>query len=163
MTYFDSYDSKYVEGTIRDALSRAGALLAENATNCDVIVEARSGALAIDESESIFGLPSFTIPVPLAGSLQTPEIAFYKAERQRSVAKFALIAFVRQSRAHIYSSGPLDGKSYDKDSRFLFISWHHTDVPEQQLTDEGTKKYQTWFPQYDDRNWPETNRQAGGK
>jgi hypothetical protein len=152
VTYFDSYDSKYVEGTIRDALSRAGTLLADNATNCDVIVEARSGALAIDESDTLFGIPSMTLPIPLAGSAKTPEIAFYKSVRQRSVAKFALVAYVRASRAHVFSSGPLDGKSFDKHSRFLFIAWTRTDVPEKETTDETAKKYQTWFPQYDARN-----------
>src|SRR4051812_13875844 len=38
-TYFDSYDSKYALGTIRDALSRAGAILEESASNSDIIVE----------------------------------------------------------------------------------------------------------------------------
>src|ERR1700744_295083 len=43
-TYFDSYDSKYVLGTIRDALSRDGAILEDTAAASDIIVEARSGA-----------------------------------------------------------------------------------------------------------------------
>src|ERR1700722_7217803 len=128
--YFDSYDSKYVLGTIRDALSRAGAILEDNATNSDIIIEARSGALATDNSESLFGIPSLGVPVPLAGTLQIPEVAFYKADKQRSTAKIALLAFAKESREHIYSSGPLDGKSYDKNYRFLFLAWIHTDIPE---------------------------------
>lgn len=152
VAYFDSYDSKYVLGTIRDALSRAGARIAETATNSDVIMEARSGALAIDESDTMFGIPSIPIPLPLAGVVETPEIAFYKSERQRSYAKFALLAYNRESSAHIYSTGPLDGQSFDKRSRFLFISWHRTDVPEKQLGADRTKKYQTWFPQSDLEN-----------
>src|ERR1700722_1118578 len=62
-TYFDSVDSKYVLGTMRDAISRAGALLVDNATNSEVIIEARSGALAINESETMFGLPSIAVPI----------------------------------------------------------------------------------------------------
>jgi hypothetical protein len=159
-TYFDSYDSKYVLGTIRDAISRAGAMLESNLTNSEVIIEARSGALAINDSSSLFGIPALTVPVPLAGSLQTPELAFYKAEKQRSVAKIALLAFVRQSQAHVYSSGPLDGKSYDKRYKIFFVSWIRTDVPEKQTDALKAQHDQTWFPQYDPVNMTTTNTSA---
>jgi hypothetical protein len=153
-TYFDSYDPKYALGTIRDALSRAGAILQDNVTNSDIVIEARAGALATDNSESIFGLPSIGVPVPLAGTVSVPEIAFYKSDKKRAVAKIALLAFARESRAHIYSSGPLDGKSYDKDFRFLFIAWIRTDVPEKYQDAKDGAKFQTWFPQYDLTNLP---------
>jgi hypothetical protein len=156
-TYFDSYDSKYVVGTIRDALSRAGAMLEENVTNSDIIIEARSGALATDNSESLFGIPSLGLPVPLAGTISIPEIAFYKADKQRSVAKIALLAFARESRAHVYSSGPLDGKSYDKNYRFLFLAWIRTNIPEKNSDRKKAENYQTWFPQFDPENLPSTN------
>jgi hypothetical protein len=158
-TYFDSYDSKYVLGTVRDALSRAGARLVDVATNSEIVVEARSGALAIDESDTIFGIPSIGVPIPLSGTIQTPEIAFYKAERQRSVAKFALVAYTRRA-DHVYSSGPLDGSSFDKHSRVLFVSWHRTDVPEKLREPAKVQKAQTWFPQYDLENLRETNTPA---
>lgn len=157
-TYFDSYDSKYVMGTVRDALSRAGARVTDTLTNADVVVEVRSGALAIDESDTLFGLPSLGVPIPLAGTIQTPELAFYKSSKQNSVAKFALLAYTRQGRAHVYSSGPLDGKSFDKHSRIFFVSWHRTDVPEKELTAEKEQKAQTWQPQYDSDNLTETNK-----
>src|ERR1700744_2503830 len=96
-TYFDSYDSKYAIGTIRDALSRAGALLEDNVTNSDIIVEARSGALSIDSSVLLFGIPNMAVPVPLAGALQIPELAFYKSDKECSTAKIALLAFARKS------------------------------------------------------------------
>jgi hypothetical protein len=159
-TYFDSYDSKYVLGTVRDALSRAGARLVDVATNSEIVVEARSGALAIDESDTMFGIPSIGVPIPLSGTVQTPEIAFYKVERQRSVAKFALLAYTRRPGAHVYSSGPLDGRSFDKHSRVLFVSWHRTDVPEKQREPAKMQEAQTWFPQSDLENLTETNGPA---
>jgi hypothetical protein len=155
-TYFDSYDSKYAIGTIRDALSRAGAFLEDNVTNTDIIMEARSGALSTDDSTYLLGIPSIGLPIPLAGPLQTPELAFYKSDKQYSTAKIALLAFAKESRAHVYSSGPLDGKSYDNHYKLLFASWISTDIPEK----HGRKKagqYQSWFPQYDLANFPSTN------
>jgi hypothetical protein len=156
-TYFDSYDAKYAIGTIRDALNRAGALLVDNVTNCEIIVEARSGALSIDSSDTLFGIPSMGLPIPLAGTLPIPEVAFYKSVNQRSIGKIALLAFAKQSGAHIYSSGPLVGKSYDKHFKLLFVSWICTDIPEKQKKDKTAERYQSWFPQYDLLNLPSTN------
>jgi hypothetical protein len=132
-TYFDSYDSKYVIGAIRDALSQAGARLMTGPTNADIIVECRSGALSIDASDSLVGIPATAVPIPLAGSLVIPEIALYKSSRQHSYAKFALLAYENTSRQHLYSSGSLLGKSYNKYYKFLgFIQWTTSDIPEKQ-------------------------------
>lgn len=130
-TYFESYDSKYVIGAIRDALSRAGALLVNEATNSDIVVEARSGGLSIDASQSLVGFPNTGVPIPLSGSLQIPELALYKSSRQHSIAKLALLAYATKTREHVFSSGPMLGKSYNKYYKFLgLIQWTTTDIPE---------------------------------
>lgn len=92
-TYFDSYDSKYAIGSIRDALSRAGALLVEAATNSDVIIQARSGGLSIDGSDSLIGVPNLILPIPFSGPLPIPELALYKTQKQHYIAKIALLAY----------------------------------------------------------------------
>jgi hypothetical protein len=155
-TYFDSYDSKYAIGEIRDALSRAGALLENSATNSNVIIEARSGALSTGSADSLIGVPSTGLPVPLSGAVSIPEIAFYKSSKQNSYAKIALLAYANQSRAHIYSSGPLVGKAYNNYRKILFISWVRSDIPEKQKKEKKAEKYQSWFPQYDLKNMPST-------
>jgi hypothetical protein len=130
-TYFESYDSKNAIGTIRDALSSAGARLVATVTNCDYIVEARSGALSIDYAQILIGMPSSGWPIPLAGTLNVPEIALYKTQKQHSTAKFALLAYSRASGEHFFSSGPMVGKSYNHYYKFLgFITWTRSDIPE---------------------------------
>lgn len=154
-TYYDSYDPKYVEGEIRDALCRAGAQLAPDPKSADVIIEARSGAYSIDNSTSFIGIPNISIPIPLAAlPLTIPELAFYKSETQKSYAKFALLAYANKARDHIYSSGPLGGNSYNIYRKILFISWWNTDIPEKEKKEKEARKYQTWFPQYDTQNLP---------
>jgi hypothetical protein len=156
-SYFDSYDSKYAIGTIRDALSRAGALLEDNVTNSEIIMEARSGALSTDDATYLFGIPNIGVPVPLAGAVQTPELAFYKSDKQHSTAKIALLAFARESRSHVYSSGALDGKSYDNRYKLLFASWISTDIAEKQNDKKKMERHQSWFPFYDPSNFPSAN------
>jgi hypothetical protein len=144
-TYFASYDQQYALGEIRDALNSAGALLVDNVTNSDLVVEPRSGALSVDASSSLVGIPAMGLPVPLSGALSTPEIAFYKSVKQNSIGKIALLAYDTKSRRHYYSSGPLLGKSYNYYRKILFISWISTDIPEKQKNEKKREKYSTEF------------------
>lgn len=129
-TFFDSYDSKYAIGAIRDALSQAGALLVGSINASDVIIEARSGALSIDDRSYLVGIPSTGLPIPLAGTFVLPELALYKSGLQHSTAKFALLAYETRSREHLYSSGSMVGKAQDRYYKIVFIGFHKTDIPE---------------------------------
>jgi hypothetical protein len=131
-TNFEGYDSKYAIGALRDALSRAGALLVGEARDSEVTIEARSGVLGTDDQSSLLGLPSFTLPIPFAGGIATPEIGFYKAQEQSATAKFALLAYGTRSREHLYSSGALVGRAFDHYSTIILFTSHKTDVPELQ-------------------------------
>jgi hypothetical protein len=130
-TYFDSYDSKYVIGSIRDALSQAGALLEPAAGGADIIIEARSGGDSIDASDTLVGIAQTGLPIPLAGVLNVPELAIYKSTRQNAIAKFALLAYDAHSRGHVFSSGPIVGTAYNKYYKLLgIIQWTASDIPE---------------------------------
>lgn len=159
-TYFSSYDQQYVEGAIRDAFSRAGALMAPDNKSADIIVEARAGAYSIDTNSSFFGIPSIPLPIPgTAEEPVTPQVALYQKEAQVSYAKFALLAYANKTRAHIYSSGSLDGSSHWTYKALIFVSWRSTDIPEK-AKPKYKHKYEVWFPQYDTQNLPPP---SGGK
>jgi hypothetical protein len=129
---FDSYDSKYVIGSIRDAFSRAGALIVKTVPEADFIVEPRSGGLSIDSSTSLLGIPPTAAPVPLSTAVQLPELYLYKSDKDFSLAKFALLAYTNKTGGHFYSSGPLVGKAYDKNFDIIgMITWVRTDIPEE--------------------------------
>lgn len=153
-TYFDSYDSKYAEGEIRDALSRAGAKLAADEKSADIVVEARAGAYSIDTNSTFFGIPSIPLPIPTTSETPiTPAIAFYQKQEQISYAKIALLAYGKDTRAHIYSSGSLDGKSYNSYHSLLFVSWWRSNIPERNEK-KNRAKYIVWTPEYDPQNMP---------
>jgi hypothetical protein len=138
--YFESFDSAYALGTIRDALSKSGALLVRNVTNCDLIVEPRSGALSIDRADSLIGLPHTAVPIPLAGSVPIPEVALFKSQKQYSTAKIALLVYSNSTGDHILSSGSLVGAAQTKYYKLLgVISYTSTDVPE-----KSRKKHPTF-------------------
>jgi len=127
--HFESYDKGYALGCIRQAISESGARLVDADYKADMIVEVRSGALGVDNRGTLFGIPAITLPIPLAGPVETPEIAFYKSDLSDSTAKFALFAYERSSGKHVESSGPLNGTAYFHHYVFLgFFNWRRTDI-----------------------------------
>lgn len=131
-TYFKSYDQEYALGTLRELLLRSGAKLVTDPAQSELTIEARSGALGIDSRDSLFGLPEMTIPVPLAGQIQSPEISIYKSQHADSIAKFALVAFETPTGELVDTSGPMVGKARFYHYKVLgFINWRSTNIPEQ--------------------------------
>ncbi len=130
-SYFEGTDSKYATGAIRGSLLQQGVKLADDKKTADIIIEIRAGALSTDQKETLVGIPSFTVPVPFASSgLTTPEIAFYKAEEQKGVAKFAANAYNAQG----WGLGtPQQDAEYGyshntKHTVLIFFSWDDNDA-----------------------------------
>ena len=127
--YLDAYDEQYMLGSIRSLLSRNGALLQYNREDADIIVEPRSGALGIDESESLLGLPSVPIVLPAVGTFETPDLSLYKSTKEDSVAKIGLLAY-RQDGSHLFSRDDLVGKSHLHQYKvLLLINVNFTNIP----------------------------------
>ena len=132
---FEGTDSKYAIGAIRASLLLQDIALADDKKSADVIVEIRSGALSTDNKETLVGIPSFSVPIPLASTaLTTPELALYKDAEQKGVAKFAATAY--NGGKHVFEIPVQDlkyGFSHDaKYTALLFISWEDNDaVPDE--------------------------------
>ena len=129
---FESYGQKYAVGVLKDRLLKNGVHLVDK-DKAAVVVEIRSGALSIDKSETLIGIPSMPIPMPLAGSpLTTPEVALFKDDKQQGVAKFAMTAYGAKDGILRASSGPAYGYSHrTKWVVLLFFSWTTDDtIPE---------------------------------
>jgi hypothetical protein len=132
-SFYESADKDYVLGTIRDYVSVNGGLLAAKMDDADYVLEPRSGALSIDASSSVIGVPASSAPIPFAGAISLPEIALFKSEKQFSTAKLAILVYERDSKQHVASTGPLIGRANIKYYKFLgYIGYTKTTIPEQQ-------------------------------
>ena len=132
-SFFESYDDGYAIGTIRELISKSGGRLVSEKKDSDLVVEARSGGLGIDSRDSLFGLPELTVPIPLAGQIQSPEISLYKAEHADAIAKFALLAYETTPGTFVHATGSMVGKAKFHHYKILgFINWRSTDIPEQE-------------------------------
>ncbi|MGH6914017.1 MAG: DUF6655 family protein, partial [Geminicoccales bacterium] len=114
---------------IRDRLARAGAHLVPTRGEADMVMEIRSGALSIDESKTLIGIPSLAVPVPTTESLQLPEVALWKRHRQQGVAKLAVTGYATEDGRLTVATGPVYGFSHSTDYvLLLLITWTADDL-----------------------------------
>jgi len=127
-TNFEGLDGKYAIAAIRSSLLKKGTRFVGDKKDADTIVEIRSGALSIDKHDTLVGIPSVDIPIPLAGNFGTPEIALYKSEAQEGIAKFAATAYDAKDGRFLGESAPPLGRSQIKRQVVLIVSWIEDDV-----------------------------------
>jgi len=126
---FDAYDGKYAVSTIRSSLMKHGAFLVADRGQADTIVEVRAGALSTDSEKLLIGIPSFDVPIPLAGDLKSPEIALFKRDRTQGVAKFAATGYDAKTGSLVATTDPVFGLSQKTEYvALLFFSWARNDV-----------------------------------
>jgi hypothetical protein len=129
--YFRSYDQEYILGAIRELISTNGAFLVRKIDDADIIVEARCGGLGIDSRTNLFGIPAIPIPIPMVGTIGTPELALWREDLHDSTGKFVLLAYDNKTGGYIHSTGALAGKAYFYHYKILGIfNWRRTDIPE---------------------------------
>lgn len=137
---FEAYDRGYAVGAIRDRFLVAGARAVDARDKAEVVVEIRSGALSTDESDALIGIPAYSLPIPLAGDLQTPELALLKQNRRRGVAKIAFTAYWTDTGALADRTDPVIGISGYDDWKFLGIGWHEGDDIPSELPPESRRR-----------------------
>lgn len=128
---FERAEKAYVIGLVSILLGKHGALIVEDKKDAEVVAVITTGALSIDRADSLVGIPAVTLPIPLAGNLETPEIAFYKAIKQSGIAKFAINIYDKSTGEQLIAIGPISGIAYLNFRKvFFFFSFHTTDIPE---------------------------------
>lgn len=127
---------KYAIGAVRDELLKDEAHLVDDRKSADIVVEPRSGAQSIDRDSLLIGIPKFSVPIPLAGGFDFPEIALFKRDRQTGIAKLAVTVYDAKDGTLKASVGPDYGYS-ERTHRvvLLLFAWTDTDTPP-----EGTAK-----------------------
>lgn len=83
----DAYDQEYLVQRLRRAVLYRGGILVDDSQQADAVLEVASGGFSIDTGRFAIGIPEITLPVPFAGQLELPEIAFFKQMRHVGKAK----------------------------------------------------------------------------
>ena len=125
---FDSYDKLYVISLLEDKLLRLGAKIVKDAGAAEWVVEIRSGAVSVDQDSWLFGIPAMTVPIPMAGGLGIPELAFFKRDTQTGQAKLAWTATNKADGKLAGSVDPQHGTAYVTNWVVLLIPFQTQDV-----------------------------------
>jgi hypothetical protein len=146
-TNFDGVDGKYAIAAIREQFLKQGARLMPDRARADMVVEIRAASLSSDEEEFLIGIPDFTVPIPVAGPLTTPEIALFKRGEKRGVAKFVATAYRAETGDYVGSSGAQWGSSYRREWKILFFfGWKRDNlIPDE----ERPSRFQIQAPKFD--------------
>ena len=120
VTYLKTVDVEFTQGELCDRLLQLGAQLVTDLDQAEVIVEARSGGLGIDDTKTNIGIPSIPIPVPSVGTFQTPSAYFYKYERQEGKSAIAITGYESATGKHLFSVRSL-GTAIHSDLKLLGV------------------------------------------
>ena len=138
--HFDSSmpDSKYAIGVIENRILRQGFRIASKRDEADKVVEISLGALSINEiNNNYLGIPSFSAPIPFAGSLTIPEIDFIKKREQYGLAKIAATVYDVNDGSWQDTTGPVYGFSHWTRWKVFVLSWISSDlVPKEEQVSE---------------------------
>lgn len=116
----DMLDRGYVMSLVRQQLVAAGALLQDDKTRAEYVVDLRIGALGTDRHSMLVGTPAVQLPSVVPGlPTNVPEIAIVKKNDQRGVAKIAVFAYNRISGRALWQSGTAESVSREHDTWLL--------------------------------------------
>ncbi len=109
--YLDCVDKNYLIGSLRHRAINAGAALAADVANADIVLEVRSGALGTDNTESFLGVPEVALPGPVPISI--PEVKLIARESQAAVSKLGLLAYDAKTGERLGYGGVSTSRSDD--------------------------------------------------
>jgi hypothetical protein len=121
LSYLKTVDVEFTKGELRDRLLQLGAELVPDADAAQIIVEARSPGLGIDDFRTMIGIPEIPIPVPSVGVFTTPALSVYKYDRQHGKAGISLTGIEVATGKHVFSVGPIIGNAVHSDMRLIGI------------------------------------------
>lgn len=128
-TNFEAVDGKYAIGSIRAAILARGTPLVADRKDADIVVEIRSGALGIDNADTLVGSPELNVPIPLTTALSIPKVAFFEKERQLGIAKFAAAILDAKTGESAAATQPEFGYAHKtKYTVAIAFSWKTDDI-----------------------------------
>jgi hypothetical protein len=139
-----SFEAAFLVGELRARLLQAGARLAPTRSQADVVLEVRTGALAINRVDFLLGLSAFSLPTSSGGNSSsvglstTSSLALYQNIKQNGFAAVSVVAYWQNTGELLATSGPFIGRTQRYD--YLLFGYELPpvgDIPPTQTVNEG--------------------------
>jgi hypothetical protein len=119
-----SFADAFMVAELRARLLKVGARLSTTREDADVILEVRTGALAINRTDFLLGIPALAVAGTSAATLNnlavaTPNLALYESIRQDGYGSVAVVGYWRTTGDILVNSGPFVGYTHRYDTLIL--------------------------------------------
>jgi hypothetical protein len=121
-----SFEVAFTIGELRARLLQAGARLAPSREQAEVILEVRTGALAINRVDFLLGLSAFSLlpgsnnssssSATALGVSTSSNLALFQSIKQNGFASVAIVAYWRNTGELLAISGPFIGRTSRNDN-----------------------------------------------
>jgi hypothetical protein len=133
------FENSYLVAELRSRLLEIGARLAGARDKSDIVLEVRTGALAVNRSDYLLGIPALALGGTASTSLNnlavaTPNLALYQNIKQDGYASVAVVGYWRNTGEVVVNSGPFVGHTHRYD--FFIFGYQlepQGDIPPTQL------------------------------
>ncbi|MFC3077484.1 DUF6655 family protein [Phenylobacterium terrae] len=143
---FRGEGSDYAASAVREALLAQGNPIATSRADADVVVEVRLGALSIDKTQRVVGIPRLTVPVSSNFSTVTvPELSAYSRRDRTGVAEFSAFAYEAATGRPIALGARFSGTAKIRShTMFMVFSWGDLEVRPDDASVEADQWWKLW-------------------
>jgi hypothetical protein len=106
----ESVEEQQMLTTMMAFFLREGLALEPNPEQADLIIQPWRSYGAIDDNDMLIGLPSLAVPLPMAGTITTPELALLKINTQRASHEIGYIAYHHDTGKLAFEQPPVWGQ-----------------------------------------------------
>lgn len=140
---FRGEGADYAASAVREALLARGNPISTDRGTADIVVEIRLGALSIDKTQRVIGIPRLTLPVsPSLTTVTVPELSAYSRRDRTGVAEFSAFAYEAKTGRPVALGARVSGTAKIRShTMFMVFSWGAQEV---RPGDASVKADQWW-------------------
>lgn len=145
-TAFRGEGADYAASAVREALLAQGNPITTSRADADVVVEVRLGALSIDKTQRVVGIPRLTLPVTASLSTVTvPELSAYARRDRTGVAEFSAFAYEAKTGRPIPLGARFSGTAKIRShTMFMVFSWGALEVRPGEASVQADQWWKLW-------------------
>lgn len=120
----ESDGNRYSIAELETKILLAGDTLVDTKSNSDTVIIVRTAAQSINHDSVLIGIPAIPIPVPLAGTIESPELALFKNKTDEGITIIGLTMYNTKTGKLIKNDKESFGISHHNLwTIFVFLTW----------------------------------------
>jgi hypothetical protein len=145
-SYFRGEGTDYAASAIREALLAQGQSISIDRAKADIVVELRMGALSLDKTQRMIGIPRLTLPIsPNFSTVTVPELSAYARRDRTGVAEFSAFAYDAATGRPVALGARVAGTAKIRShTMFMVFSWGAQEVRPEGASPQTDQWWKIW-------------------